>query len=149
MYDIARHALAEQEARVSSIRAHTSALVAAQALIASFLGRDVLEHGSAGGWGWAAVATLAVGLVVAAAVLAPWNVRFALDVHRVYRGLERQVNDELSHDSLDWLVVVAMVHEELRERNHRTVQRLTTASAALAVMTIVQTGLWTVAIGVE
>ena len=148
-YDIARAALADQQTRVDGLRSRTSTLVAAQALVASFLGGAALDRGPLDVWGWAAVTMLAAGLALAAAILAPWRMTFVLDARQTYRRLAQSAEDEASGGTLGWLVTAALAHDRLRRRNDPTVRRMTVAAVALTVLTIVQTVLWIVAIGVR
>jgi hypothetical protein len=69
-YEAGRHALADQESLVSGIRQRTGTLLAAHALVASFLGGTTLTSRALDGWGWAALVSLVLGLVVAALLLA-------------------------------------------------------------------------------
>ena len=65
-YEAGRDALADQESIVTGIRQRTGTLLAAQALVASFLGAATIrEHGLAP-WSYAALAVLLAGLAVAA-----------------------------------------------------------------------------------
>lgn len=70
-YDAGRHALADQESLVGGIRQRAGTLVAAHAVVASFLGGTVLRTDGLKGWGWLAIAALVLALGVAALLLAP------------------------------------------------------------------------------
>jgi hypothetical protein len=66
VYDPARAALADQEAVVAGIRQRAGTLLAAHALVASFLGATTVHARGLHFWAWAAIATLVAGLVIAA-----------------------------------------------------------------------------------
>jgi hypothetical protein len=51
-YEAGRHALADQEALVSGIRQRTGTLLAAHALVASFLGATTIKAVGLDTWGW-------------------------------------------------------------------------------------------------
>ena len=67
-YEAGRHALADQEALVSGIRQRTGTLLAAHALVASFLGGATIRAKGLDALGSIALASLVLGLVVAAAL---------------------------------------------------------------------------------
>ena len=87
MYDVGRDALADQEALVAGVRERTGTLLAAHALVASFLGGTTIRETGLDAWGWIAVGLLVLGLVAAAALLAPWKLKFSVDAHRLYAEL--------------------------------------------------------------
>ncbi len=147
-YDIARAALAEQEGFVNGIRLRAGTLVATQALVASFLGRAALDEGPLNAWGWGAMTILSLGLVLATAVLAPWPMHFALGAMETYDDVADQMPDRPSDDALEWLLRIAFTYVAVVDRNQQRVSWLTWATSGLVVATIVQTGLWIVAIGV-
>jgi hypothetical protein len=57
-YDAGRHALAEQEALVAGIRQRTGTLLAAHALVASFLGAATIGSHGLRAWTWIALVAL-------------------------------------------------------------------------------------------
>jgi hypothetical protein len=148
-YDMSRAALADQASLVSGMRSRAATLVAAQALVASFLGDAAAADGSFGTWGWAAVGMLALGLALATLVVAPWRISFTLDARRMQRRLLAQAAAEAEASTLNWLVTVALQHHRLHDRNRAIVRRLSRLSAVLAMVTIVQPLLWILAIGVR
>ncbi len=90
-YEAGRSALADQDSLVSGIRQRTGTLLAAHALVASFLGATTVRqaHGLHA-WGWVALAALVLGLVASAVLLAPWNLKFAVDARELYVELYKQ-----------------------------------------------------------
>ena len=117
-YDAGRHALADQDALVTNIRQRTGTLLAAHALVASFLGSTTIraQHGLHG-WGWIALAALVIGLVVSAVLLAPWNMKFAVDARNLYEQLYAQAAAEADDETLGWLVAAGYGYQELRDEN--------------------------------
>jgi hypothetical protein len=143
-YEAGRHALADQEALVSGIRQRAGTLVAAHAVVASFLGGTVLRDDGLEGWGWVAVVALVAALAIAAALLAPWRMKFALDARDLYGQLYPQAAEEAEADTLAWLAGAAFLHQALREENASRVSFMTHLSTVLAVLLIVQTLSWLV-----
>jgi hypothetical protein len=76
-YEAGRAALADQESLVAGVRQRTGTLLAAHALVASFLGAATIREAGFSGLAWVAVAALVLGLVAAAVLLAPWKLKFA------------------------------------------------------------------------
>lgn len=148
-YDMSRAALADQASSVAGIRSRTATLVAAQALVTSFLGDVATDGGSLDPWGWAAVGSLAVGLLLATLIVAPWKMRFSLDVIDLYPDLRAIADQEAGAETLAWLVTVSYLHQERFLLNGGTVLKLHHLSAALGVVTTVQSLLWIIAIGVR
>src|SRR5437773_5902358 len=75
-YGAGRAALADQETLVSGVRQRTGTLLAARALVASFLGAATIRETGFDVWAWLAVIALVLGLVVAGILLAPWELKF-------------------------------------------------------------------------
>jgi hypothetical protein len=148
-YDMSRTALADQASAVAGIRSRTATLVAAQALVASFLGDAATDGGALDPWGWAAVGSLTLGLLLATLIVAPWEMEFSLDVLDIYPDVRAVAEKEADPEGLGWLRVVSYLHQEQRLRNRTLVHRLNCLSAALGVVTTVQSLLWIVAIGVR
>jgi hypothetical protein len=118
-YDAGRHALADQEALVAGIRQRTGTLLAAHALVASFLGAATIRSQGLEPLGALALAALVVGLVVAAALLAPWQLRFAVDARDLYDELFEQASTEAEAETLGWLAAAGFGFQALREENAR------------------------------
>ncbi len=64
-YDAGRHALADQETLVSGIRQRTGTVLAAHALVASFLGPAPIRAQGLEFLGWIALVALVLGLCIA------------------------------------------------------------------------------------
>ena len=79
VYQAGRDALADQDGVVTGIRQRTGTLLAAHALVASFLGATTVRAKGLHGWSWGAVASLVIGLAIAAVLLSNWKLRFAID----------------------------------------------------------------------
>ena len=65
-YDAGRHALADQGTIVTGVRQRTGTLLAAHALVASFLGATTIRAHGLELWGAAALGALVAGLVLSA-----------------------------------------------------------------------------------
>jgi hypothetical protein len=79
VYDAGRGAPADQDALVAGIRQRTGTLLAAHALVASFLGAATIRETGLQAWGWLVISLLVVGLTSAGVLLAPWRLTFAVD----------------------------------------------------------------------
>lgn len=151
IYDAGRHALAEQESYVSGIRQRTGTLLAAHALVASFLGSTTIRqvHGLRG-WGWVALAALVLALVLAAVLLSSWRkLTFAVDAPELYHQLYEQASAEAAADTLGWLVSAGYGYQELQVRNVRRVLWMARLSSLLGILMVVQTLAWLVALAVK
>jgi hypothetical protein len=141
-YDAGRHALADQDAMVAGIRQRTGTLLAAHALVASFLGAATIGAHGLRGWDWVALAALAVALVVAAALLAPWRLEFAVDARILYEQLSRRVADEADVEASKHLVAAGIGYQRLRDLNAPRVRWMEALSAWLSVLIVIQTVAW-------
>ncbi|HKG04255.1 MAG TPA: hypothetical protein VKB03_13835 [Conexibacter sp.] len=141
-YDAGRHALADQELFVSGVRQRTGTLLAAHALVASFLGAAAIRTGGLHGWSWVALFSLVAGLVVAAVLLGPWKLIFAVDPNELYMQLYEQARRTTDADGAEWLVAAALGYQLLRDQNARRVRVMSALSAALAVLMVLQTLAW-------
>ena len=66
-------ALADQDGVVTGIRQRTATLLAAHALVASFLGATTVKAKGMHGFSWAALVALVLGLVISAVLLSNWK----------------------------------------------------------------------------
>jgi len=87
VYEAGRDALADQEALVAGVRQRTGMLLAAHALVASFLGAATIRENGLDAWGWIAISLLVVGLVAAGVLLAPWRLKFSVDARELHAEL--------------------------------------------------------------
>lgn len=141
-YETGRHALDQQHAFVAGIRQSTSTLLAAHALVASFLGAAVIRKDGLHGWAWVALAALIVSLALAAVLLAPWKLDFAVDARGLYKRLSEQSGVEADEQSLNWVLAAGAAYQELRSRNARRVRWLSGLSALLSTLIVVQALAW-------
>jgi hypothetical protein len=148
-YEAGRYALADQETLVSGIRQRTGTLLAAHALVASFLGATTIHSHGLGWLGWLAVSTLVAGLCDAAILLAPWSLKFAVDSRELYEELYEQAAAEASGDTLGWLAAAGFGYQALRDENARRVRRMSWLSTVLGVLMVAQTVSWLAALAVD
>jgi len=141
-YDAGRHLLADQEALVSGIRQRTGTLLTAHALVASFLGTTTITATGLNGWSWAALAALVLGLVVAAILLAPWDLAFAVDPHDLYDRLYQEAAARELDDSQTFLASAGYAYKALRDRNTRSVERMSRLSGLVSTLVVIQMLLW-------
>ncbi len=148
-YEAGRSALADQESLVGGIRQRTGTLLAALALVASFLGATTVKAQGLHVLGWVALAALVLGLGAAAVLLAPWHLKFAVDARELYDELYEQALAEAQADTLGWLAAAGYGYQKLREENAAKVRRMSWLSGALGVLMVVQTLAWLAALAVD
>ena len=141
-YDAGRHALADQETLVSGVRQRTGTLLAAHALVASFLGAATIRAQGLETLGWVALAALVVGLCASAVLLAPWRLKFAVDARELYDELYKQASSEADSGTLGWLAAAGYGYQALRVENARKVRRMSWLSGAVGILMIAQTISW-------
>ena len=143
-YETGRHALADQEALVAGIRQRTGTLVAAHALVASFVGATTLTAVGLDALAWVALTALTVGLILAAIVLAPWDLRFAFGAPDLYGMLAERAGSDTGSRSLGWLVEAGFGYQALRDANAPKVRWMSRLSGTLSALLVVQTLAWLV-----
>jgi hypothetical protein len=148
-YRAGQGALADQESVVTGVRQRTGTQLAAHALVASFLGATAIHARGLGAWGWIALTALVAGLIVAAVLLAPWRLRFAVDASDLYGELYEQAAAEAEADTLGWLVAAGFSYQRLQAENSRKVRRMSLFSGSLGAFLIVQTLAWLVAFALQ
>lgn len=146
VYEAGRNALADQDAVVSGIRQRTGTLLAAHALVASFLGATTVKAKGLHGWGWLAVAALVIGLALAAILLSNWRLRFAVDAPELYAELYDAAADEADDETLGWLVSAAYGYQELRAENASRVKLMGRLLTSLGILMVLQTLFWLAAL---
>jgi len=148
-YEAGRSALADQEAVVSGIRQRTGTLLAAHALVASFLGATTVHARGLHVFSWLAIAALLTGLIAAAILLAPWRLKFAIDARELYDGLYEQASSEAEAGTLGWLARAGYSYQALRDENARKVRRMSWLSGVLGALMVLQTLAWLAALAVD
>ena len=146
VYDAGKEALADQEAVVTGIRQRTGTLLAAHALVASFLGATTVKARGLHGFGWFAVAALVAGLIVAAVVLSNWRMRFAVDAPELYDELYSEAEEEADAGTLGWLVSAAYGYQQLRAVNAQRVRIMGWLLTTLGILMVLQTLFWLAAL---
>jgi hypothetical protein len=111
-YEAGRSALADQESLVAGVRQRTGTLLAAHALVASFLGATTVRDQGLHALGWVALVALVLGLVAAAVLLAPWHLKFAVDARELYDELYEQALAEAKDDTLGWLAAAGFGYQK-------------------------------------
>ncbi len=82
-------------------------------------------------------------------LLAPWQLKFAVDARDLYNQLYPQASDEADTDRLGWLAEAGYGYQALREENANKVRVISWLSGALGILMIVQTIAWLAALAVE
>ena len=142
VYEAGRDALADQEALVAGVRQRTGTLLAAHALVASFLGAATIRETGLDAWGWIAISLLVVGLVAAGVLLAPWKLTFAVDARGLYSQLYEEAAAEADSGTLGWLASGGYLYQALREENETRVRWMSRISGALGGLMVLQTVAW-------
>jgi hypothetical protein len=148
-YEAGRDALADQEALVAGVRQRTGTLLAAHALVASFLGATTIRETGFEAWEWIALTALVLGLVAAAVLLAPWNLKFAVDAQQLYDELYEQAASEADASTLGWLAAAGYGYQALRQENAARVRWMSRISGGLGVLMVVQTLAWLAGLAVS
>ncbi len=141
-YEAGRGALADQEALVAGIRQRTGTLLAAHALVASFLGGTALRDHELSALGSVALVTLVLGLAAAAILLAPWRLGFAVDGRELYDRLRDQAASERQAGTSDWLAAAGFAYQVVHNENSQRVRRMSWLLGALAALMVAQTLAW-------
>lgn len=142
-YDAGRHALADQEGFVAGLRQRAGTLLAAHALVASFLGGTVLQDEGSSTFSWMALTTLVIGLIVAAILLAPWRLRFAVDARDLYRELQ---GTPIGPDTDDYLAGAGFAYQTLHADNMSRTHHMSSLLGTLAILMVTQTIFWLTAL---
>jgi hypothetical protein len=148
-YEAGRAALAEQESIVGGIRQRTGTLLAAHALVASFLGGASVRGDAIGGGEIAALGSLFVALVLAAVLLAPWPMRFAVDARELYDELYLEAMADTEVGAMGWLATAGASYQALHDRNASKVRLMGNLSAVLAVLLVLETTCWLLALPLQ
>lgn len=130
------------------MRQRTGTLLAAHALVASFLGATTVRAEGLDAGGWVALVALVLGLLAAAILLAPWNLKFAVDAYELYSALYEQAAAEADEETLGWLAGAAFTYQDLRAENQARVRRMSRLSGALALLMVAQTLAWLTSLAV-
>lgn len=146
VYQAGRDALADQDSVVTGIRQRTGTLLAAHALVASFLGATTVKAKGLHGFSWAALAALLLGLVIAAVLLSNWKLRFAIDAPDLYAELYDEAAQEADRDTLGWLVSAGYGYHNLRRANTKRVRIMGFLLTLLGALMVLQTLFWLVAL---
>jgi len=99
--------------------------------------------------GWAALVALVVGLVIAAILLAPWRLKFAVNATELYDELYERASGEAEADTLGWLAAAGFGYQKLRVANASKVELISLLSGALGVLMVVQTLAWLAALAID
>ena len=98
---------------------------------------------------WIALIALVLGLCASAVLLAPWQLKFAVDARELYDELYEQASAEADTDTLGWLAAAGFGYQALREENARKVRLMSWLSGAVGILMIAQTISWLAALAVE
>lgn len=135
-YDIAVRALSQQEQALNELRSRTGTLLAASAIVASFIGGQALQRVGVDGWTVSALIALAASLVACIAVLWPRDgLIFALSGPEVYEVLYAESLDEAYRRLAYWV-------QWFRDDNQVTIRLLSDAYRVGAAAAIGQVILW-------
>lgn len=117
--------------------------------MASFLGGATIRAQGLELLSSIALTALVLGLFAAAALLAPWKLKFAVDAQDLYRELFPQATEEADAGTLGWLAAAGFGYQRLREENAHIVTRMSRLSGALGAMMVFQTLAWLTALAID
>jgi hypothetical protein len=144
VYELALRALDQQEREVGELRARTNTVIAAAALIASFLGAAAIrEHGGLSVWSVVALVVLVVTDGLCLYILWPRELRFAFDARKTYAGLA-----ELLDRPADAQLRVAYGARDRYEENKATIDVFELVFQGAVLTLGLQTVFWAVALAV-
>jgi hypothetical protein len=146
VFQAGRDALVDQDSVVTGIPQRTGTLLAAQALVASFLGATTVKAKGLHGFSWAALVALVLGLIMSAVLLSNWELRFAVDAPDFYAELYDEAATEADQGTLGWLVSAAYGYHNLRRANAKRVRIMGVLLTVLGALMVLQTIFWLVAL---
>lgn len=144
VYDEAVRALDRQAAAVDELRTRAATVLGAAALVAGFLGAEVLErHPKISGWSLAAVLAFTFVVIAVGSVLLPWRWTFVTSPSAIINDYI-DTDDEVSLDQLRW--AMALHHETNYDKNQRTRWKLLVAMVLATVALGVEVIAWLAAL---
>lgn len=144
-YELGLRALEQQERVLEELRARTGVLLAATALVASFLGGRALTTDTTPWLALSGVAAAVLSILVAVYLLAPKsNLEFALDGAAVYEHFVRE-GAELT----DVRRTLAYWLSDARNSNQMIIDRLVHLFAVACATLVAAVILWAVALGLD
>jgi hypothetical protein len=144
VYDLALRSLDQQERELGELRARTNTVVAAAALIASFLGAAAIrEHGGLSVLSVVALAVLAITGWLSLVVLWPRELSFAFDARVTYSQLHPLL-EKVSEAQLR----IAYAARDRYRSNKETIDGLELAFQGAVLTLGLQTILWATALAV-
>jgi hypothetical protein len=145
VYELALRSLDQQERELSELRSRTNTVIAAAAVIASFLGAAAIrEHDGLTALAFLALAVLVITGGLSLYVLWPRELRFAFDARRTYGELY-PLRDNVDEAQLS----IAYRARDRYQRNKKSIDQLELAFQAAVIMLGVQTVLWALALAVS
>ena len=146
VFEAGRDALSDQDSVVTGIRQGTGTLLAADALVASFLGATTVKAKGLHGFSWAALGMLVLGLIISAVLLSNLKLRFAIDAPDLYAELYDKAAAEAENDTLGWLVSAAYGYHNLRRTNANRVRIMGILLTVLGASMVLQIVFWLLAL---
>jgi ABC-type transport system involved in cytochrome bd biosynthesis fused ATPase/permease subunit len=144
VYELALRSLDQQERELSELRARTNTVIAAAALIASFLGAAAIrEHGGLSAWSVIALVVLALTGGLSLYVLWPRELSFAFDARRTYAELY-----ELLDNPAEAQLRVAYSARDRYRTNKRTIDTFELMFQGAVLTLGLQTVLWALALAI-
>jgi hypothetical protein len=144
VYELALRSLDQQERELSELRARTNTVIAAAALIASFLGAAAIsEHGGLSAWSVIALAVLALTGGLSLYVLWPRELSFAFDARRTYAELYGLLDNPAEAQ-----LRVAYSARDRYRTNKSTIDTLELMFQGAVLTLGVQTVLWALALAI-
>ncbi len=140
LFELALHALDEQQREVSDARGRVGTLLAASAVSSSVLGAPTLTRAGLSIWVVAALSLLVVAVAAALFVLWPTRMRFSLDGDRLPSTFSSRATSEAS------LADLTVTIHEARHANERPAELQRRGIVAVTLATALQLLLWMLAL---
>ncbi len=86
---------------------------------------------------------------MSAVLLAPWQLKFAVDARELYDELYPEAEAEAEADTLGWLAAAGYGYQALREENAGKVRVMSWLSGTVGILMIVQTIAWLAELAVQ
>jgi hypothetical protein len=134
-----------QKQMLDQLRSRAGTLLAAAALVTTFLGGQALAGGrNAGLWGGIAIATFIAVAICTVIVLLPWRFHFFFDPSSL---VENYVDDEPQPSAATVMRDLALHHDLSRLKNDELIGRLIWAFRGASIFLGAEVGAWLLELG--
>lgn len=145
VYEESRRALDAQQSSLDNLRTRTGVLIAATAIVSSFLGGQALGDGQFTLWSWAAIGGFFIAGLVAVVVLFPlWRWKFTSEVNTLLSDYV----DDVDPATIDQMhTQLAQHNQDNYDENHKKLEKLYFGFQLACVAFILEVVCWLVDLG--